>query len=68
MKPFILCSYKMTKKEDKDALDIPCKKQEIRLKKCLKGNNYDIKYCNDLRMRYELCLLKNKEYKTIMKD
>ena len=68
MKPITLCSYELIKKDYENYLDSPCKKKEMILRDCLKMNNYDIKYCNDLRINYELCLLKNKQYKTIMKD
>lgn len=45
----------------------PCKKQEFILKDCLERNDKNIKFCQQERLFYELCLRKNKKYKSIFK-
>lgn len=57
-----LCSYKIMIK------DYKCKKYEENLRKCLKNNEYDIKFCRNERTIYEYCLLKEKQYKKLLKD
>ena len=62
MKPLTLCSYKLMIK------DYKCKKYEEDLKKCFKNNEYNIKFCRNERKIYEYCLLKEKQYKKLLKD
>ena len=66
MTPTTLCSYKKMIK-GKPPLD-NCKKYEEKLEKCLKNNNYDIKFCRLERKKYEYCLLEQKEYKKLFQD
>ena len=61
-----LCNKK--KDEETSYLLVPCKNKELELKKCLEENEYNIKFCHNIRRRYELCLMKNKEYKSLFKD
>jgi len=58
----LLCSYKIMIKNYK------CKKYEEDLKKCLKNNEYNINFCRLERKKYEYCLLKEKQYKKLLKD
>jgi len=66
MTPPTLCSYKKMI-NDKNPVD-NCKKYEENLDKCLKNNEYDIKFCRLERKTYEYCLLEQKEYKKLFKD
>ena len=53
---------------NKENISSPCNSKKNKLKRCLKENDYNMDYCNNQRLVYELCLLKNKQYRLKIRD
>jgi hypothetical protein len=68
MRNKILSAYALSSLDKKENKYSPCISKKKQLIECLRINNYNMEYCNNKRLVYELCLLKNKEYRTKIKD